>query len=184
MHQLAMLLGKAALVVKSVKIDKTAEDCQVEIIARKAGLVSWLLSLIGIDSTFTFRAYKDRLESEEGSLSGQISTVIPLTALDTFTNGFTKPFQFVIGAIIALIMGFIMLGQNGFIGFILIIVAVVLGVLYYLRKSLMLIFSTQGANSIIFVFKRSIIEGVNVDESLAKEVADLVKENYIAQSAK
>lgn len=180
MHGLAAMLGKSALVVKKAVINESAE-CQVEIVARKSGLISWLLSLIGVDSTFTFRAYLDRLESEEGSLSGRLNTVIPLSALDTFTYGFTKPMQLLVGAIVLLVVGLASMANSAVIGFLLLIVAGVFAVLYYLRKSLVLNFSTNGANGILFVFKRSVIEGVNVDENFAKEVSVLVKKNYLAK---
>ena len=92
MHSLARLFGRSAMVVKSVQIDESKE-CQVKVVARKAGLISWVLSLLGIDSTFTLSVFAGRIESQEGSLSGCLKTVIPLPALDTYTNGFTKPVQ-------------------------------------------------------------------------------------------
>ena len=39
MNRLASILGKSALVVKRVAIDKSKE-CQIEIVARKSGLIS------------------------------------------------------------------------------------------------------------------------------------------------
>jgi len=95
MHSIAKLLGKSALVVKAVSVNENA-DCQVAIVGRKAGLIAWLMSLLGIDSTFTLQVYRDRLESTEGSLSGRIKTVIPLTALDTYTAGYTKPVLYIV----------------------------------------------------------------------------------------
>ena len=183
MNRLASILGKSALVVKRVAIDKSKE-CQIEIVARKSGLISWLLSLIGIDSTFTFRAYRDRLESEEGSFSGRINTLVPLSALDTFTYGFTKPVILLVFAIAFFVFAITPFSSSGFLGFVLLICSAVFAFLFYLRKSLLLNFTTSGANGIIFVFKRSVIEGVNVDENMAKEVSEIVKENYIAQVAK
>lgn len=180
MNKLAAIIGKAALVVKSARIDKSAE-CQVEIVARKSGLMSWLLSLLGIDATFTFRVFRDRIESEEGSLSGRINTVVPLAALDTYTHGFTKPITFLIMAFAMLVLSIAMFINSGALGTLFLILAVVFVVRFFLMQSLLLSFSTMGANGIVFVFKRSVIEGVNVDENLAKEVYELVKENYIAQ---
>ena len=97
MHNLARIFGRSALVVKEVYVNE-AEDMQVKIVARKAGLISWILSLLGIDSTFTLWIYKNRIESMEGSLSGRIKTVVPLTSLDTYTCGFTKPVQLLVFA--------------------------------------------------------------------------------------
>ena len=85
MHNLARVLGRSALVVKEVNVDESA-DMQVRIVARKAGVISWILSLLGIDSTFTLWVYRDRIESMEGSLSGRIKTVVPMVSLDTYTS--------------------------------------------------------------------------------------------------
>lgn len=183
MHWLSFIAGKTALVVKKVSIDESSSDCQVEIVARKSGLVSWLMSLVGIDSTFTFRVFRDRLEAEEGNLSGRINTIIPLSALDTFTYGFMKPIICLVLAVVLFIMALVMFSDSAALGFIFLIVAAVMGVLYYLRKSLILLFSTNGANGINFIFKRSLIEGVNVDENLSKRVYDIVKANYCAQTS-
>ena len=185
MHGLANLFGRSALVVKQVSIDESAE-MQVEIVARKAGLVSWVLSLLGIDSTFTLRVYADRLESTEGSLSGRIKTVIPMTAIDTYTCGFTKPIQLFVTAAIFVVLS-LWLGINGAPGmvvFFLLMFAIACFVAYFLRKCLILSFTTNGANGIFFLFKRSVIEGVNVDETLAENVAEIVKRDYIAQTGK
>ena len=87
-------------------------------------------------------------------------------------------------AIAFFVFAIISFSTSGFLGFVLLICAAVFAFLFYLRKSLLLNFTTSGANGIIFVFKRSVIEGVNVDENMAKEVSEIVKENYIAQVAK
>ena len=52
---------------------------------------------------------------------------------------------------------------------------------YLLEKCLVLSFTTNGSNGIYFFFKRCIIEGINVDETLADRIADIVKWNYLAQ---
>lgn len=180
MHNLARLFGRSAMVVKSVQIDESKE-CQVRVIARKAGLISWVLSLLGIDSTFTLSVYADRIESQEGSLSGCLKTVIPLSALDTYTNGFTKPVQWLAGAAVMMLFAwFIGLNRTG--GLAIMVMAVIFLIAYFIEKCLVLSFTTNGANGIYFLFKRSIIEGVNVDESLADRITDIVKRNYLAQT--
>ena len=151
------------------------------VVARKAGLISWILSLLGIDSTFTLSVYADRIESEEGSLSGRLKTTVPLSALDTYTNGFTKPVQWLACAAVMLLLAwFFGIGRTEGVPFLL--VAVFFLVAYFLEKCLVLSFTTNGANGIYFFFKRSVIEGVNVDETMADRIADIVKRNYLAQT--
>ena len=65
----------------------------------------------------------------------------------------------------------------------LVISAVAL-IMYALQKCLVLNFTTNGGNGICFLFKHSIIEGVNVDESFAERVGEIVKQNYVAQTRK
>ena len=184
MHNLARILGQAALVVKEVSFDESS-DCQVRIVARKPGFISWLLSLLGIDSTFTLLVYRDRLESMEGSLSGQLKTVVPLKALDTYTFGFTKPVLLVVIAVGLFFMSIAMfIGRAPGLGIFLLLIAIGCFAEYFYKKCLMLTFTTVGANGIFFAFKRSVIEGINVDEQFAERVGTLVKSNYLAQSGK
>ena len=182
MHSLARLFGRSAQVVKEVNIDESAE-LQVKIGARKAGVVSWILAILGIDSTYTLYVYPDRIESNEGSLSGQIRTVIPLVSLDTYTFGFTKPIQFffIAAALIVLSLISCFNGAPAGLVFVMLLIASVFVVLYFFMKCLVLSFTTNGANGIFFLFKRSVIEGVNVDETLAEHVASIVKRNYLKQ---
>lgn len=185
MHSLARILGKSALVVKEVQLDETAEQ-QLKIVARKAGVISWILSLVGIDSTFTLLIYKDRLESVEGSLSGHIRTIIPMTALDTYMCGFTKPIQNLVIAVVLVIFALVSSfnGMPGFVVFIMLAIAVGSCIAYYLGKCLLLNFTTNGANGILFLFKRSVIEGVNIDETFSERVCEMVKLDYIEQAKK
>lgn len=182
MHNLARIFGRSALVVKEVKV-REMDNMQVKIVARKAGLTSWFLSLLGIDSTFTLWIYKDRIESMEGSLSGRIKTVVPLTALDTYTCGFTKPIQFFVFAAAAIVFAIFQCfgGVPGGFVFVTLMLAVCFFVAYFLMKCLLLSFTTNGGNGIVFLFKRSIIEGVNVDETFAERVGEIVKRNYVEQ---
>ena len=184
MHSLANLFGRSALVAKEIHVDES-QDCQVKIVARKSGLISFILALFGIDSTFVLQIYGDRLESQEGSLSGRVKTTIPLTALDTFTGGFTRPFYLLVLAVVFVVLSF-SLGFTkdvpGIVVFMLILLAGVCVLFYFLRKCLLLGFTTNGANGIVFLLKRSVIEGVNVDEALSDRIIDLVKRNYLAQT--
>ena len=179
-------LSRSALVAKEIRVDES-QECQVKIVARKAGLISFVLALFGIDSTFVLQVYADRLESQEGSLSGRIKMTVPLTALDTYTSGFTRPFYLLVLAVVFVVSGFILgFTRNlpGIVVFLLIVLAGVCVLFYYLRKCLLLAFTTNGMNGIVLILKRSVIEGVNVDEALADRIGDLVKRNYLAQARK
>ncbi len=68
MHSLAVTLGRQALVLKQFTINPEGEK-YVHIVARKAGLFSWLLTLLGVDATTDFRVYSNRIYFQKGSLS-------------------------------------------------------------------------------------------------------------------
>ena len=183
MHKMSRMFGRTAFVVKEVQIDETKE-CQIKVVARKAGLVGWAMSVLGIDSTYTLSVYSNRIESKEGSLVGFIKTVVPLSSIDTCTSGFTKPFQSLVtaGILVVLALLYSVRGYPGGIVFFVLILATVSFAWYFLRRCLVLNFTTKGGNGICFLFKRSVIEGINVDEALADRIADIVKQNYLAVS--
>ena len=137
MHRLAGMFGRSALVVKEVHVDEM-QECQVKLVARKAGLWSFILALFGIDSTFTLQVYADRIESQEGSLSGRIKTTVPLVALDTYTSGFTKPVYLLVMAGIlvlgALYVAFANVTGSGVLALLFILLAGLCVLFFYLRK--------------------------------------------------
>ena len=114
-----------------------------------------------------------------------LNTTIPLSSIDTYTTGFAKPFVYLVIGVVCLGLTLLkwMVFGNYTIGFTLLI-AVAAFIRYFLEKSLILNFSTTGGNGICFLFKRSVIEGVNVDESFAERVGEIVKRNYILQTRK
>lgn len=177
------MFGRSALVVKEAKVDESA-DMQVKIVARKAGIASWFLSLLGIDSTFTLWVYGDRIESMEGSLSGRIRTVVPMVSLDTYSCGFTKPVQYFFAAAGLILFALIRywIADSFAAAMPLFVLAIISILLYFFNKCLMLNFTTNGGNGIFFLFKRSVIEGIDVDETFAERVGEIVKRNYIAQT--
>ena len=65
---------------------------------------------------------------------------------------------------------------SGMIGFLLLIVAGIFGVLYFLRKAMTLFIQVHSGSLAIMVVKKSLIEGVNLDETQANQIiAILVK---------
>ena len=185
MHKLSMLLGRSALVVKEVMVDESAE-MQVKIVGRKEGFISWILSLLRIDSTFTLFVYQDRLESREGSLSGMLKTTIPLYSIDTYTTGFTKLFIWLVTGIAFLACTIYQwtMTENTQSGFVFLVLSVIAFATYVSKRSLILNFTTKGGKGIYFLFKRSVIKGVNVDEAFADMVGEIVKRNYVLQTRK
>ncbi|OJT23957.1 hypothetical protein BO221_16355 [Archangium sp. Cb G35] len=153
-----------ALVIKSWTATETpgADGIYVSIVGRQEGFFSWLLSVLGIDATTTLRVDRDTVYFEAGSLAGFQQRVIPLANLSSAYFGYAKPWQVAVAIGVAL---------GGFFG-----LGIVLGLLYYfLNKTLSLgIIENSGVLSGI-EFKRSVIEGQNINEQEGRRVCNIVK---------
>ena len=139
-----------------------ADGSYISIVGRQEGLVSWLLSLMGIDATTTLRIDRDTVYFEAGSLAGFQQRVIPLANLSSAYFGYTKPWQ------AAVLLG-VMLMPLFFIG-------LIVGPLYYiLNKKLSLgVIEVSGVMSGI-EFKRSVIEGQNINEVESRRVIAIIQ---------
>lgn len=97
----------------------------VNISARAPGLMSAIMSVIGMSAISKLALYDDTLVLEEGSLSGQATQMIPLDKITSVTYGFAKPykeamimgitlglFTFGIGAIVGIIYYFLLKTVN------------------------------------------------------------------------
>ena len=185
MHSLAMGLGQRALVLKEFTINNDGPE-YVHIVARKSGLISWLLTLLGIDTTTIFRVFADRIEFEQGSLSGRLHTVMPLRAISIATCGYTKPFLLVVFAIAAVFVGIISAVSMHSPGpfFVWLIVALIALVVYYLNKALVVAVVSHSSWPASVCFKRSIIEGVGVGYEQAQEVIRIINKLTMEQASK
>ena len=176
MHSLAMAAGNNALVLKEFTINQSGPE-YVHIVARKAGFLSWLLALVGIDATTVFRVYADRIEFQEGSLSGQVCTTMPLRSISITTCGYTKPFVLIILTIVCVVAAIFTFGLS-------LILAIIFFILYKLNKALMISVVSNSSWSASICFKRSVIEGVKIEYEQAQEVITLVNKLTMEQASK
>lgn len=171
MSSFATAAAQAALVVKELKISEEGPQ-YVHIVARKAGVGAFLLSLIGIDSTTVFDVYSDRLEFVEGSLSGRMNTCMPLSSVSVATSGFVKPFMLLLLGIVFTLTCF-----GGIVG-----IPMIIG--YFLSKSLVVSVTSNGGEAVSIFLKRSIIEGVEINEETAFKIVEIIKTQTLAQTAR
>lgn len=171
MSSLASAAARSALVVKELKVNEAGPH-YVHIVARQGGVLAFLLSVIGIDSTTVFDVYADRLEFIEGSLSGRMTTCMPLSAVSIATSGFVKPFIWLLLGIVLTLTCF---GA---------IIGVPLIVAYYLSKSLVVSVDSNGSQSITLCLKRSVIEGVEINADTAYKIVQIIKDRTLAQTVK
>jgi uncharacterized membrane protein len=189
MLNFATLLGPSALVTKEFKTETNPTDgLYVRIVGRKAGLIAWLLTLIGIDTTTVFEVYGDKLVYRNSSLSGQMITIFPINSICTTSSGFFKPILFIIlGGLFAFmglmsLIGAIANTDMLVSAFILLILAAIFIALYYFRKVLLISVGNTGAAVAAIAFKRSVIEGIEIKEENAIHVVELINFLVLAQA--
>ncbi len=151
----------------------------ISISGRESGLIAWLLARVGIDPTMTLNVSSKRIEFRASSLSGTNNRMIPLGGVCSTYYGYHKPWKQALG-IFALLMWLIgslaaALESGGaiFLGF---LVSVGISVAYYyLNRTLMIgIVENSGVVSGI-LFKKSVIENVDIDETQARIVCELTQ---------
>lgn len=167
MSTLATAAAKSALVVKEIRINEQG-PLYVHIVGREAGAWAFIKQIVGIDSTTVFDVYADRLEFVEGSLSGRLTTCMPLSSVSVATSGFVKPFLWVIVGILTLP---ICIGILFLIG-------------YYLSKSLIVSVTSNGGEAVTICLKRSVIEGVEINEETAFKIVEIIKARTLEQTAR
>lgn len=184
-----MTVGNRALALKEFRIDYNGPK-YVHIVARASGLISWLLTLMGIDITTVFDVYADRIEFQQGSLSGRIQTVLPMRSISIASTGYTKPILLFVIAFLFFVIGIVAAIPclaNGFAsaGFILPwIIAFVCIIFYFLNKSLLISVVSNSSWPASICFKRSIIEGVKIEEEKAQEVINIINQLLMQQTSK
>ena len=60
MHSLANLIGTQALALQEKEINPEG-PCYVRLVGRKSGLIDWLLTICGVNTTTTLEIYADRI---------------------------------------------------------------------------------------------------------------------------
>jgi hypothetical protein len=152
-------------VIKKWQVSETAgaDQNNIEIEGRAGGLLSWLMSKVGISPTVKVEIGAEKIRFAEGSLAGNAHRIIPLESISSTFYGYAKPWKEAL--LIAIVLGIPTFG----IGVILAIVY------YYLNKSMTVGFVEVSGVVNAIAFKRSVIEGIKVDETQAQQVAELTQ---------
>lgn len=171
-----------ALVVKSWKVSSrpAAGEPNVAIVARDSGLLSFILSIVGVDPTTTLQVSARHVFFEKGDLSGFERRFIPLEHVSSTYYGRVKPWK-TAGALIVLsilIGGSLMGHSTGLtvLGTLVFLVGVALSLLYYyLNRELRIgVVEVSGWPSSLS-FKRSLIEGQEINEGAVENVVQIIE---------
>jgi hypothetical protein len=141
----------------------------VHITGRKGGLVSWFLSLVGVDPTVSFIIDRGNVRFKVGSWTGYNSVVTPIANLCSGHYGYSKP---VWGAAFWAIAGLALLLPTLGLSFILILGAIVY---YLLNKTTELGVTYVSGDHNEFAFKRSVIEGRQIDALATEKIVAIIE---------
>lgn len=171
-----------ALVIKSwsVKTSPTANEPYVRILGRESGLLSFLLSLVGVDATTTLVITHTHMEFETGSLSGFIRRITPFAHMSSAFYGRFKPWKTAGGLLLfTLFVSGSLVGKGGVLstlGLLLLLVGGVGALIYYfLNRELTLGFHEDSGAALGITFKRSVIEGQEINEEALRRIIAIVE---------
>lgn len=159
-----------ALVIKKWYASSTPnqEGNFVHLVGREAGLFAWLLSVIGIDPTTEVEIKDKVIVFTAGSLSGKQKRVIPMLSVCSAYYGYVKPWQ------MAVMLGMIALALTAVTPYAAL--GLIVGPLYYFLNKELTVGVVENSSWIGgFAFKRSVIEGQNIDEQKAYEVIEIIR---------
>lgn len=157
-----------------------ASGAYVSIRGRQAGLLSWILSILGVERGVRLEADTKHIKFKEGDMGGSSTRVIHLDSISSTYYGFKKPW--VEAIVITWVLGSALWGLGGALiggtlgSLIGGIVAVGIAALYYFLNKRMTvgIVEHSGVQSQL-VFKRSVLEGLKLDEASSAQASDVLQ---------
>jgi hypothetical protein len=181
---IAIIGGKNAspvLVLKKFTLNENKDEF-LKIEGRASGIISWILSLCGIDPVSSLSCNKQAIKFETSAIrQGKTTLNIPLVAVTGVSSGITKPFGLLVLGIIFIlggIIGAIALpryagGAKAGSFFIGVIIGAIFLICYNLKKTMQFGIYAGGDKPIATLrCKKSIIEGQSIDESKYESAAN------------
>lgn len=165
------LKGPETYVIKEWVASETPnqDGVYVHISGRKGGLISWFLSFVGIDPIISLVVDRENVRFKEGNWKGFDMVVTPIGKLCSGRYGYAKPFWS--NAFLVLI-GFLLLMRTDGISILLILWGLYS---YFANKTTKLGVTYLDGNGNEFAFKRSIIEGKNIDAVAAGRIISIIE---------
>ncbi len=134
----------------------------VHLVGREAGLLSWILSLFKIDPISEVEIKENLIKFTSSSLAGQEKRIIPMSSVTSAYYGYEKPWKMALFLTVLLMPLF-------FIG-------LIVGPLYYILNKNLTVAVVEASGWVGgFSFKRSVIEGQNINEEEAYRVIEIIR---------
>jgi hypothetical protein len=181
-----MNIGGSALVLRRFQIDESGvSGAHVLIEARQAGLISFLLTLIGLDPNSSLKVSRASISFRTSSVFGSSQVSTPLPNIGAFVGGYKKPFLALVLSVISLLSGLAifnpMYEESMYFFFIFLAISLISIIYYLLNKVMFIGFETSGGGTYGFAFKASVIEGVGINIARVEYTIDYV--NSLISSA-
>ena len=163
----------ATYVLENVQIDESLET-KIEISARRAGLISWILAklfkrIIGM----TFFVREDGVVLNDGWHQW-----IPMAKISNVGCGYVMNTLWQVLGILALVVGIVTIKS---IGFGLLVLAAIFFYLYSRSRRFMISITACSGDDIRFAIKRGVIGGKSLTEEDAERIIEIIKKLVIAK---
>jgi hypothetical protein len=162
----------------------------VEIVGRTSGILSWILNLLRLEQDFRFIVTDSEASVIRGSLSGIVHTYIPLNKVTSTVCGYQRSILafalaalFTVGFVLNLLSGLFEnnrneIGSDMGLAFGFLILAAIFALVYFLSKRIGINIETMHRHGL--VFKRSVIENVEVDLPQALRAISVINTRVLA----
>lgn len=191
------------LVIKKwhlVDLETSTDEVIVDIAGRSSGIISWLMSKIGVDPTENFTATREGISFRPSSLTGTDMRFVPYECVSSVAWGYFKPLWralvcFLAATIIAAFIAWLLINElqsggkvSDFGQFLAVVIGVVVGAVvagwyYHFNRMLTIQFTEVAGHQFRIQFKASFIEGLEVSERQAERVYQTVRELMRQRSA-
>jgi hypothetical protein len=171
MNLFSLIKSPSTYVIKEWFANETPNEngVYIEITGRKSGLISWVLARVGIDPIVSLVVDSKNVRFKEGGMSDFSMVVTPVDRLCSGQYGYSKPFWW--NVLFVLIGLFFVIDTKG-----ISILLVLWGLYsYYFNKTITLGLNYLDGNGDKFGFKRSLIEGKNIDEAAAGRIIAIIE---------
>lgn len=165
-------------VLKRYQVDETGgSGAYVFIEARQPGITGFLLNLVGLDPTATFKVTRGTMSFRSSGLFGASQVSTSMNQVGAFVGGYKKEWGWFVLAFFGLWFG-IAIDAGIFwpywIPVFTIIIPAIFLVVYALRKNLYLGFETSGGATYALTFSRGVLNNVTVDINQVEYTISLV----------
>lgn len=173
--------GLPVRVLQKFKIHKSANGTPlIRVVGRAQGLISFVLTILGLSDQTHFELYEDRIFYRSNSLSLQIVNTVMLDHVNyTICTLYQPIWTLIIGGFL-LIASFFSLLAVAFVGslpaFVFGMLAVFSAYFFWTNRFLVMGIRTSSGDTLGIVFKRSIIENIEVDFGKVRNAMRLVDE--------